>query len=91
MLEDLGSNIKRMERYIYIKLLGEGTMVYRPVPAIELKKNVYEVRGEEIYDLEDEIWEFTPGMYVVVEKQELGGELVLVAIREEKRNKNSAK
>ena len=72
-----------MERNIYIKLLEEGTKVYRPVPAIELKKNVYEIKGEDVYDPEDEVWEFKPGVQVVVEEQELDGELVLVAVREE--------
>jgi hypothetical protein len=74
-----------MERTIYIKLLEEGTNVYRPVPAVEFKKNVYKLKGENIYDPEDEVWEFKPGIYVVVEEQELNGELVLVAVREESR------
>ncbi|SFC86668.1 hypothetical protein SAMN05421747_1472 [Parapedobacter composti] len=72
-----------MERTIYIKLLEEGTKVYRPVPAIELKENIYEVKGKDIYDPEDEVWEFKPRVHVAVEEQELDGELVSVAVREE--------
>jgi hypothetical protein len=72
-----------MERNIYVKLLEEGTKVYRPVPAIELKKNIYELRGENIFDAEDEIWEFNPRVHVVVEEKVLNGQLVLVAVREE--------
>ncbi|MCP5468593.1 MAG: hypothetical protein H7A32_04925 [Deltaproteobacteria bacterium] len=72
-----------MEKNIYIKLLEEGTNVYRPVPAIEVKKNIYQVKGEEIYDPEDEVWEFKPSTHVIVEEQELEGELVPVAVREE--------
>ncbi len=71
-----------MERNIYIQLLEEGTKVYRPVPAIEIESNIYEVQGFEIYDPEDEVWEFTPGTYVLVEEQNLEGENVLVAIQE---------
>lgn len=62
-------------------MLAEGTKVYRPVPAIVIENNLYEVGGFEIYDPEDEIWEFTPGTYVLVEEQHLDGENVLVAIQ----------
>lgn len=72
-----------MEKNIYIQLLEEGTKVYRPVPAIEIENNIYEVQGFEIYDLEDEVWEFLPGTYVLVEEQSLDGEYVLVAIKEQ--------
>jgi len=59
-------------------LLEEGTKVYRPVPAIEIENNIDEVQGFEIYDPEDEIWEFTPGTYVLVEEQNFVRENVLV-------------
>lgn len=78
-----GLNIKDMEKIIYIQLLDEGTKVYRPVPACEVQSNIYEVGGFEIYDPEDEIWEFPPGTYVVVEEQNLNDEIVLVAIQEQ--------
>ncbi|MBZ5856407.1 hypothetical protein [Flavihumibacter profundi] len=67
---------------IYIRLLNEGTIVYRPVPATELEKNVYEVEGLDIYNPEDEIWEFLPGTFVVVEPIEINGVIVLVAKNE---------
>jgi hypothetical protein len=70
-----------MERNIYIQLLEEHTKVYRPVPAVAIKDNVYKVGGVEIYDPEDEIWEFPPGTCVLVEEQILDGENVLVAIK----------
>jgi hypothetical protein len=72
-----------MENIIYIQLLEEGTKVYRPVPAIEVSNNIYEVQGFEIYDPEDEVWEFPPGTYVLVEEQNLDGENVLVAIEKQ--------
>jgi hypothetical protein len=67
-------------KIIYVKLLDEGVMVYRPVPAIKKENNIYEIQGYDIYDVEDEIWEFPPGNCVLVEQQILNGEKVLVAI-----------
>jgi hypothetical protein len=67
---------------IYIQLLNEGTEVYRPVPASKIKDNLYKVEGFEIYDPEDEIWEFTPSTYVLVEQRNLDGKKVLVAIKQ---------
>jgi|JI8StandDraft_2_1071088.scaffolds.fasta_scaffold222072_1 hypothetical protein len=69
-----------MEKTIYIQLLGEGTVVYRPVPAIEVGENIYKLKGGEIFDPKDEEWEFTPDTKVRVEQKELEGEKVLVAI-----------
>ena len=64
---------------IYVRLLEEGVEVYRPVPAIEKGNNIYEIQGYDIYDCEDEIWEFAPGSCVVVKEQLLSGGMVLVA------------
>lgn len=72
-----------MEKKIYIQLLEEGTKVYKPVPAIEIENNIYEVQGFEIYDPEDEVWEFLPGTNVLVEEQNFDGTNVLVAIKEQ--------
>jgi hypothetical protein len=73
-------NIKLTMKIIYVKLLDEGVQVYRPVPAIMKADNIYEIQGYDIYDIEDEIWEFGPGSCVFVEQQMLNGEAVLVAI-----------
>ena len=72
-----------MEKKIYIQLLYEGTKVYRPVPAFEVENNIYKVGGFEIYDPEDEVWEFPPGTYVLVERYKLDGENVLLAVKEQ--------
>lgn len=71
-----------MVRTIYIQLLNEGTKVYRPVPAIEIQKGIFKINGFEIYNPEDEIWEFPPNTYVIVEEQYFDGKNVLVAIKE---------
>jgi hypothetical protein len=66
---------------IYVRLLGEGTDVYRPVPAERICASVFVVGGENIRDPEDEEWEFLPGARVYVVTRNLSGESVLVAIR----------
>lgn len=82
MLEVQGLNINGMEMIIYIRLLGEGTTVYRPVPAIELSENIFQLKGEEIFDPDDEEWEFLPGTKVRVRQKEFDGENILVAFEE---------
>lgn len=78
-----------MEKSIYIQLLDEGTKAYRPVPAREIENNVYKIQGFEIYDPEDETWEFLPGTTVLVEEQCLDGGIVLVAIKSKEPNKDA--
>lgn len=66
---------------IYVQLLGEGTIAYKPVDAIKVTDNVYQIQDDELYDPNDEEWEFAPGTSVIVEEQILDGDKVLVAIR----------
>lgn len=70
---------------IYVELLNEGSKAYRPVPALRREENIYELQGFEIYDPEDEEWEFLPGTLVSVEKRKLQGEEVLVAVKQERK------
>lgn len=72
----------KMKRIIYIQLLNEGSVAYRPVSSNEIGKNIFRVDGTEIYDLKHEEWEFPPGTLVIVEEQIRGGEKVLIAIKE---------
>jgi hypothetical protein len=84
MLADLDSSTETaMKNTIYIRLLGEGVQVYRPVPASQISSDVFLIEGADFYDPEDEKWEFLPGTRVVVEKRVLEGEAVLVAIAKE--------
>ena len=73
-----------MKETIYIKLLGEGTLVYRPVPATKIDEITYKIEGDEIHDPDDEEWEFLPKSIVHVEEKELEGNIVLVAINQKK-------
>ena len=72
-----------MENIIYLQLLGEGTTVYRPVPASKLSEGLYKISENEIFDPDDEEWEFLPGTVVKVEQRILEGETVLVAVKEQ--------
>jgi hypothetical protein len=71
-----------MKRIIYIQLLNEGSVAYRPVSAYLIGENIYKIDGSECYDPNDEGWEFPPNTYVIVEERKLSGEDVLVAIKE---------
>lgn len=62
MSADQGSSTN--ESTIYVRLLDEGTDVFRPSPAIALGGDVYELLRPEFYDPEDERWEFEPGCRV---------------------------
>ena len=65
---------------VYVRLLGEGTVVFRPAPAELLSDGRARLVATDTYDPEDEAWEFLPGSVVRVERRELGGGEVLVAV-----------
>jgi hypothetical protein len=75
---DLGTKFEM--RNIYVRLLGEGVEVYRPVRASMVSTTTYILGGTDVYDPEDEEWEFPPGSLVNVQERTLNGEIVLVAI-----------
>ena len=66
---------------VYVLVLEEATNVFRPVPAIKIRRNIYKLEGFDIYNPSDETWEFKPGTIVLAEMKELEGEKVLVAIK----------
>lgn len=74
--------MKNVSPIVYVQLLNEGTKVYRPVSAVKIDDNVFELGGFEIHDPADEDWEFLPGSCVIVEEKELSGRKVLVAVKE---------
>jgi len=69
-----------MRKRIYIRLMDEGTDVFRPVFATKISDQVYEIDTSNPYDQEDEVWEFLPGARVRVESRFLSGQAELVAI-----------
>jgi hypothetical protein len=65
---------------VYVRLLGEGTEVFRPVPAIPVADSRYTLQGDEIFQPDDENWEFAPGSTVIAQSCVLSGATVLVAV-----------
>ena len=62
---------------VYVRLLDEGTDVFRPTLADLTPDGFYKLRPTEDYDSEDERWEFLPGQVVRCELVKLpGGERV---------------
>jgi len=73
------SSTNDAKKLVYVRLLDEGTDVYRPVSALLISEDEYLLLGEDIYDPEDEHWEFPPGARVRVNRKNVSGELILVA------------
>ena len=63
---------------MYVKLINEGSVAYQSVPSSKFSSNIYKLEGSDIYDIEDEIWEFL----LLTKRKELEGKLVLVAVEE---------
>ena len=66
---------------IYIRLLDEGTDVFRPTTAESLASGAFKVMPTPNYDPQGEKWEFVPGSLVECEKRKLEGKEVLVAVK----------
>lgn len=66
---------------MYVKLLGEGVDVWRPVPAEALGRSRYRLHPTDDYDPADEAWEFLPGAAAICEPRQLSDGVYLVAIR----------
>jgi hypothetical protein len=65
---------------VYVRLLGEGTVVFRPVPAVPLGPGTVKLLAPNDYDPEDEDWEFKPGAIVQIESRTLEGEPAYLAV-----------
>lgn len=48
------------ETIVFVRLLEEGTDVWRPVGATALPDGTFELRETDEYDPEAELWEFPP-------------------------------
>jgi hypothetical protein len=64
---------------IYIKLLNEGTEVFRPVDALLIRDNIYEIAQAQIGD---EDWEFNSGSKVYCNLKKIEHADCLVAVKE---------
>jgi hypothetical protein len=66
---------------IYIRLLDEGTEVFRPTSAEPVGSALFKVLPTSNYNPQDETWEFVPGSLVECEMRKIEGDEVLVASR----------
>ena len=73
-------NLSTESAQVYVRLLGEGTLVFRPSPAIFLEPGKARLVAPSGYDPEDEDWEFRPGTVVRVELRQLDGGEVYIAV-----------
>ncbi len=65
---------------VYVQLLDEGTVVFRPTAAVPLGEGKMRLLPTERYDPLDEQWEFPPGAVVRCERRRLDGVEVWVAV-----------
>lgn len=66
---------------VHVRLLDEGTDVWRPTTARLVGPATYELRPTPDYDAMHETWEFEPGTVVRCEWRDLSGGRCLVALR----------
>jgi len=64
---------------VFVRLLGEGTDVWRPVTARELGGDRFLLLEPDDYDPEDEEWEFLPNRIVICQHESRDGRQVLIA------------
>lgn len=67
-------------RLVYVRLLNEGTVVYRPAEAVFVDVGAARLVAPADYDPEDEDWEFKPGTVVRIERRVLQGKEEGVAV-----------
>lgn len=63
--------------YIYIRLLDEGTEVYRPVKAMKVSKNIYKINSK---PSDDEVWEFLYGDHLICKDKKCSDDLLFCAV-----------
>lgn len=66
---------------IYVRLLEEGTDVFRPTYALDLGNGLFRLEATRDYDPEKETWEFTPGSNVRGEFRQSESGRFLIAVR----------
>jgi len=64
---------------IYVPLLNEGTLVFRPTSGIKIGENTFQVLPTPDYDSNVEEWEFPPGSTVICSLETRDGQDVLIA------------
>jgi hypothetical protein len=70
------------EEIIFVQLLDEGVIVFRPTIGKRLDNFVYTLLPTDNYDPSVETWEFVPGKKVHCKEKVLNGQISLVAFEE---------
>jgi hypothetical protein len=70
-------NVRR--HTIYVGLLNEGTLVWRPAAGLQIGQDVFVVLATG-YDPATEDWEFPPGSIVVCRRESRDSKEVMVAV-----------
>lgn len=65
MSEEMASSTSRSVE-IHVRLMDEGTEVFRPTRALDLGEGRFQIQAPADYDPELETWEFVPGSIVRV-------------------------
>jgi hypothetical protein len=65
---------------VYVRLLDEGTVVFRPTEAVFVAGGMARLVAPGDYDCDDEHWEFAPDSVVRIETRILHGKEVSVAV-----------
>jgi hypothetical protein len=65
---------------VHVRLMDEGTRVFRPAPAKALGTGRARLLAPPDYDPQDEEWEFKPGSVVRIETRQLDGTDAYVAV-----------
>lgn len=60
----------------------KGLLFIGPVTAVKNDTNIYTIEGFDIYNPDDEEWEFSPGTKVIVEDKKLSRGIFKVAVKE---------
>ena len=78
----VGTDSNTRARQVYVRLLEEGTEVFRPTEALPLGNDLYRVLATTDYDSEDEVWEFPPGSIIRVVKRRFKDGVFVVAVKQ---------
>ncbi|WP_396590306.1 hypothetical protein [Allomuricauda sp. R78024] len=82
-MKKLGEMLEnQIKEIVYIKLLDDGTPVWRPTIGVRLENGIYKIQKTENYDSLDEKWEFKPGSVVRCKFINISGESCLTATEE---------
>lgn len=77
-----GKKYPEWKKIIYVHLLNEGSVTYRPISAYLIENNIFKIDGSNCCNPETWESEFLSDTDVFVEIRKLGGKHVLVAKKE---------